>query len=65
MKKSDQFRENAETCAELAETARNEPLRKRYTRMVNAWKALAEEEDWLAGELSPRVRDNAPEAPTS
>lgn len=45
MKKSDQFRENAETCAELANTARNEPLRKRYTRMADAWNALAEEED--------------------
>lgn len=65
MKKSDQFRENSETCAELADTARNEPLRKRYRRMAEAWKALAEEEDWLAGEISPRLKNSGSEAPPS
>lgn len=65
MKKSDQFRENAETCAELADTARSEPIRKRYCRMAEAWKALAEEEDWLTGEISPRLKNNGSEAPSS
>lgn len=51
--KSDQYRENAERCAELADGARNEPSRLRYKRMEAAWMALAQEQDWLDGEISP------------
>jgi hypothetical protein len=53
MKKSDQFRENADHCAELAETATSEPVIRRYRRMEAAWRALAQEQDWLDGEISP------------
>jgi hypothetical protein len=52
-KKSDDYRENARNCAELAEEAKNEPARNRYKRMEAAWLALAEEQDWLDGALSP------------
>jgi hypothetical protein len=53
MKQSDQFRENAENCAQLAERAVDEPTFKRYKRMEEAWRALAEEQDWLDGEIAP------------
>ena len=49
MKQSDQFRENAENCAQLAERATDDA--KRYKRMEAAWLALAEEQDWLDGEV--------------
>lgn len=50
MKQSDTFRENAENCRHLAESAISEPLANRYRRMAEAWTALAEEQDWLDGE---------------
>jgi hypothetical protein len=53
MKQSDIFRENAENCAHLAEGAGNEPGFLRYKRMEAAWRALADEQDWLDGEVSP------------
>jgi hypothetical protein len=53
MKQSDHFRENADNCALLAEKAPDEPTRNRYERMEAAWRALAQEQDWLDGEVSP------------
>jgi hypothetical protein len=53
MKQSEIFRENAENCAHLAESAANEPTFLRYKRMEAAWLALANEQDWLDGEVSP------------
>ena len=53
MKQSDHFRENAEKCAQLAEAATNDPLNLRYKRMEAAWLALANEQDWLDGEVPP------------
>ncbi len=50
MKQSDIFRENAENCMRLAEAAPDDPGFKRYTRMAAAWRALADEQDWLDGE---------------
>jgi hypothetical protein len=50
MKQSDIFRENAENCMRLAEAAPDDPGFKRYTRMAEAWRALADEQDWLDGE---------------
>jgi hypothetical protein len=50
MKQSQHFLENAENCAQLAEQATDEPTRNRYKRMEAAWRALAEEQDWLDGE---------------
>jgi hypothetical protein len=52
MKQSELYRQNAENCANLAEGAANEPTRQRYKRMEAAWRALADEQDWLDGELS-------------
>ena len=61
MKQSDIFRENAENCAQLAESATNEPLHLRYRRMEAAWWALADEQDWLDGEVceGPNGKDVA------
>jgi hypothetical protein len=53
MKTSDHFRKSAENCADLAESAVNETLKKRYKRMEAAWRALADEQDWLDGEIDP------------
>ena len=62
MKQSDAFRENAENCARLAEAATNEPLHLRYKRMEAAWLALANEQDWLDGEVPPT--DTSKKSPT-
>jgi hypothetical protein len=53
MKQSEIFRENADNCAHLAESAISEPTFKRYKRMEAAWRALADEQDWLDGEVAP------------
>ena len=57
-KQSLDFLENAQNCAELAERAPDEPTHKRYKRMEAAWRALAEEQDWLDGEVAPENRVN-------
>jgi hypothetical protein len=55
MKPSEIFRENAENCAQLAsaEPTEDGPSYKRYKRMEAAWLALAEEQEWLDGEVPP------------
>ena len=55
MKPSEIFRENAENCAQLAvsEATENGPAYRRYKRMEAAWRALAEEQEWLDGEVPP------------
>jgi len=53
MKQSDIFRENAENCLQLAEQAEGRPAYRRYVRMARAWTALAREQQWLDGEISP------------
>jgi hypothetical protein len=63
MKQSKHFLENAENCAQLAERATDEPTHNRYKRMEAAWRALAEEQDWLDGEVQPinaRTNGDAP-----
>ncbi len=58
MKQSGTYRQNAENCAYLAEAAPNEPTRQRYKRMEAAWRALADEQDWLDGEPSLVRKDD-------
>ncbi len=53
MKQSQHFLENAENCAQLAERATDQPTHLRFKRMEAAWRALAEEQDWLDGEIAP------------
>ena len=49
--KSEQYRENDRNCGELADDAKDLPSKNRYRRMQDAWLALAEEQDWLDGQL--------------
>ncbi len=51
MKQSNTFRENAENCMRLAERAATNQTSLRYRRMARAWSALADEQDWLDGEI--------------
>lgn len=53
MKQSDIFRDNADNCLQLAERAQAQPAYNRYSRMADAWTALANEQDWLDGEIPP------------
>jgi hypothetical protein len=53
MKQSDIFRDNADNCLQLAERAEGQPAFNRYKRMADAWTALAQEQDWLDGEIPP------------
>jgi hypothetical protein len=52
--KSDEYRENARNCSELAAEAKDSPSKNRYKRMQDAWLALAEEQDWLEGKVSSK-----------
>jgi hypothetical protein len=66
MKQSQHFLENAENCAQLAERAVDGPTYNRYKRMEAAWRALAEEQDWLDGEIPPtpmKTNDKARHTP--
>lgn len=53
MKQSDILRENADNCLRLAEGRSDEPSFKRFQRMAASWRALADEQDWLDGEIHP------------
>ncbi|UFZ05830.1 hypothetical protein LQG66_05845 [Bradyrhizobium ontarionense] len=53
MKQSDLFRENADNCLQLAQRAEGEPALRRYERMAQSWSALALQQDWLDGEVTP------------
>ncbi len=48
-----EYRQNAENCAQLAAEATDGPTRNRFKRMEAAWRALAEEQDWLDGAELP------------
>ena len=56
MKQSDLLRDNAECFLYLAERAEGQRAFSRYMRMAQAWMALADEQDWLDGEISPLPR---------
>ena len=59
--KSEQYRENARNCGELADDAKDLPSKNRYRRMQDAWLALAEEQDWLDGQLPTHKWKTPPE----
>lgn len=43
LSKSEEYRENARNCGELADAAKDLPSKNRYKRMQDAWLALVEE----------------------
>jgi hypothetical protein len=53
MKQSQQLLENAVTCARLAERAIDAATQDHFRRTERAWRALADEQDWLDGEAPP------------
>jgi len=52
MKKAEELRHHAENCAELAQAATSEPNRKRFQRMAEGWKTVADNQAWLDGDDS-------------
>ena len=48
--------ENAENCTEMALDAKDDPTRRRFERLAESWRALAEAQDWLDGK-SPRLEE--------
>jgi flagellar capping protein FliD len=50
MNKTQELKQNAENCADLAATAKDERAKRRYERMEEAWNALAKTQAWLEGE---------------
>jgi hypothetical protein len=57
MNQTEELKNRAENCAELAQTAESEPKKKRFERMAEGWKTVAENQAWLDGE------DGKPSAP--
>jgi len=55
------MRRNAKSCLSLAENAANEPAQKRFMRMADAWKTLADNQDWLDGVDRPNDGPRQPE----
>lgn len=53
MKQSQHLLENAVTCARLAAHATDASAQDRFKRAELAWRALADEQDWLDGESPP------------
>lgn len=53
MKQSQHLLENAATCARLAERASDSATQDHFRRAERAWRALADEQDWLDGEAPP------------
>jgi hypothetical protein len=53
MKQSQHFLANAVTCSKLAKRSTDKQTKTRFKRMEEAWRALAREQDWLDGEITP------------
>jgi hypothetical protein len=51
MRQSEHFLIHANLCGKLAQGTTHMPTRSRYKRMEAAWRALAEEQDWLDGDV--------------
>jgi hypothetical protein len=50
MKQSDIFREKRRKLSQTCGSKQDEPAFKRFQGMAEAWRALADEQDWLDGE---------------
>ena len=53
MKQSELLLENAVTCGRLAARATDAATQDHFRRAEQAWRALANEQDWLDGEAPP------------
>ena len=50
MKKAEDLRHHAQNCVEMAQAAKSGPDKKRFERMAEGWKTVAENQAWLDGE---------------
>jgi hypothetical protein len=50
MNNAEELRNRAENCAELARAAAREPEKKRFKRMAEGWKTVADNQAWLDGD---------------
>jgi hypothetical protein len=50
MDKPKEFRKNADTCTEIARAEENGPKKKRFERLAEGWRDLANQQAWLDGE---------------
>ena len=50
MNDAEEARHRAENCAELAQSAKTEPQKKRFQRMAKGWISVADNQAWLDGE---------------
>ncbi|WP_043161208.1 hypothetical protein [Bradyrhizobium sp. Ai1a-2] len=53
MKQSQHLLDNAVTCSKLAKRTTDRQMKTHFKRMEEAWRALAREQDWLDGEITP------------
>jgi hypothetical protein len=53
MNRSQELLKNADNCVELAKAANREPEKKRFERLAEGWKNVAEAQAWLDGEPDP------------
>jgi hypothetical protein len=53
MKQSQHLLDNAVTCSKLAKQTTDKQTKTHFKRMEDAWRALAREQDWLDGEITP------------
>jgi hypothetical protein len=54
MNKSDELRQNADNCVEMAQSTDSDPKKKRFERMAEGWNSVAETQAWLDGEMTRR-----------
>ena len=50
MGKTEELRQNAENCQELAKITENKPQKRRYERLAEGWQSVAQTQAWLDGE---------------
>jgi hypothetical protein len=58
MSKSDEMKNIADNCIEMAQAAKDKPKKNRLERLAAGWNSLAKSQAWLDGEID----DPGPEA---
>jgi len=51
MSKTDELKKIADNCIEMAQAAKDLPQKKRFERLADGWKSLAQSQAWLEGEM--------------
>ena len=53
MTRAEMFRQTAENCIDMAESAKDDAARKRFKRLAKGWEDIANQQAWLDGEKEP------------